>query len=143
MQPAIEDGQYTVRETPAWKVRERWVEIRLIVHQQILERDLAFAHLSDHLDSTLEPIPWVPKKTTWWEAAKDKIAVYFCIFLHAKPTYRRGDQSYVCACGRKYAVPWADMSKIGMNVYVPTKPFVAPKTPIRQALCKNGWMGEV
>lgn len=140
---SIEDGHLTIRETPAWKVRERWAEIRLIVHQQILERDLALAHMSDHLDDTLDPIQWIPKKTTWWEDAQDKIMVYLCMFFHTKPAYRRGDQFYVCTCGRKYTVPWADMSKVEIDVYVPIKPFIAPKTPIRQALCKNGWMGEV
>ncbi len=141
MTKSIEDGQYTVRETKAADVRERWAKIRLIVHQMTLERDLAFAHLSEHLDHSLEPIPFVSKKTTWWEEAQDKIKVYICIFMHAKPKYRQGDQYYTCVCGRKYAVAWADMSKVETDVYVPSKPFVASKGRTLQAVCMNGTRG--
>jgi hypothetical protein len=108
-----------------------------------LERDLAIAHLSEHFDDSLEPISIVPKKTSWWRDAHDKILVYICIFMHAKPKYRQGDHFYICpACGRKYAVPWADMSKIESEVYVPIKPFVVPKERTLQAVCMNGTHGE-
>ena len=141
MTKTIEDGQYTVRETTAAKVRERWANTRLIVHQMTLERDLAFAHLSEHIDTTLEPITFVPKRTSWWQDAQEKIRVYLCIFMHAKPTYRQGDQFYTCVCGRKYALPWADMKKVDTDVYVPSKPFVAPTVKTLQAVCQNGTHG--
>ena len=139
---SIEDGQYTVRETTAAKVRERWAQTRLMIHQMMLERDLAYAHLSENIDNSLEPIPFVPKKMSWWQNAQDKIKVYICIFMHAKPSYRQGDQYYTCpACNRKYALPWADMSKIETDVYVPAKPFVAPKERTLQIVCMNGTHG--
>lgn len=138
------DNHLLVRETPAWKVRERWAQIRLLEHQKKLERELAVAHLEEHIDPSLVPIAMLPpKKLTWWEAAQEKLRIYFCIFFHTAPNYRRGDHFYTCNCGRKYALPWADVSKLPSDVYVPTKPFVAPTKAISQVKCKNGWMGEV
>ena len=142
---AENDAHLMVRETAPWKVRERWAETRLIEHRMMLERELACAHITEHMDSTLEPLPMLPSKPrSWWQEAREKLAIYLCRFMHAAPTYRRVDQFSECpACKRKYALPFADWTKLPSDVYVPTKPFVAPTEAISQVKCKNGWMGVV
>ena len=140
-----DNGHLVVRETPAAKVREQWAQIRLTVHQMTLERDLAFAHVSDNLDYTLEPIASLPPKPlSWFETVMENLSVRWCRFAHREPVYRRGDQYSECpTCKRRYALPWADMSKVENNVYVPSAAFVGSNGHTLQVKCRNGWMGEV
>jgi hypothetical protein len=137
---AENDAHLILRETPAWKVRERWAQIRLRVHEMALERELALAHITEHLDHSLDfPVPSPQKKTTRFDDVCDKLAVYICRFMHREPNYRRGDQYSVCpTCKRKYAIPFAEWSRLPADVYVASKPFQTPKTPILQCVCKSG-----
>jgi hypothetical protein len=138
------DAHLVLRETPAAKVREHWAEIRLREHEMTLDRDLAVAHITEHLDRSLDaPVPTHNKPTTWWQDAWDKIGVYVCRFLHSTPNYRRGDQFSQCpTCKRKYAIPFADDAKLPSDVYVASTAFPASAFT-NQVKCKNGWMGEV
>jgi hypothetical protein len=136
------DAHLVLRETQPWKVRERWAKIRLRVHEMTLERELMLAHITEHLDMSLDPVPSVKKKMSRFDVLKDKFYVHICRFMHREPNFRRGDQYSVCpTCKRKYAIPFADVSKLPADVYMPSKPFPMPTTPTRQALCRNGLRG--
>lgn len=143
---ANNDAHLLLRETPAWKTRERWAEIKLVVHRMALERELAYAHITENFDHSLEPVPVVQKQLPWWDEAWDKIGVYACRFLHTAPDYRQGDHYSVCpTCQRRYALPSLtakQMSQIESGIYTASKPFVAPAMKTFQVKCKNGWMGE-
>ena len=140
---ADNDAHLVRRESSPAKVRERWAQTRLLVHQKMLERELAVAHITECLDETLPVASLPPKTLTWWDKLTENVSVRFCQAFHKAPHYRRGDQFYECACGRKYALPWADASKLDSDVYVRTAAFVVPTKPILQAVCRNGWMGDV
>jgi hypothetical protein len=140
---ADNDAHLVRRESTPAKVRERWAQTRLLIHQKTLERELAVAHISEHLDESLPFASLPPKPLSWWDNLIENLGVRFCQAFHRAPHYRRGDQFYECACGRKYALPWSDVSKLDTDVYVPTTAFIKPATPTLQAVCRNGWMGEV
>lgn len=135
-----QDTHLLVRETPSAKIRERWAQIRLILHERTLERDLLFAHIEE-CDFDFENV-MLFKKMSWWEDVFDKMSVLFCVFSHLPPKYRRGDSFYECpTCHRKYAIPWADMSKIDADTYVMSEATIKPATPTLQAICRNGTRG--
>jgi hypothetical protein len=108
-----------------------------------LGRELAVAHITEHLDESLPKTTLPLKPLMQWEKVIENFGVYFCHTFHKAPHYRRGDQFYECSCGRKFALPWADVSKLDSDVYVSSTPFVAPTKRTLQAVCRNGWMGEV
>jgi hypothetical protein len=137
------DAHLILRETPPWKVRESWAQIRLRVQEMALHRELALAHITEQLDVSLDqPVPSLEKEPTRFDESLDKLGVYLCRFLHREPHYERGDQFSVCpTCKRKYAIPFADMSKLPAGVYVPTKPFQTPGMRTLQSLCRNGIHG--
>jgi len=139
-----DESHLTLRETPPFRVREQWAEIRLLSHQMELERELAAAHITEQLDHDLDhPVPVLVKPTSEFEDFLDMVGVLFCRFVHRAPNYRRGDQYSQCpTCKRKYALPWADLSKVDSDTYIDDTPF-APTEPTRQARCRNGLMGEV
>ena len=140
---ADNDAHLTLRETPPWKVRERWAQIKLRVHEMTLDRELALAHITEHLDVSLDyPVPNLEKKASWFDDTMDKLAIYWCHYMHRGPIYRRGDQFSVCpSCKRKYAIPFADWSKLPADVYVPATPFQTSGTHTLQAICRNGLQG--
>lgn len=144
---ADNDAHLLLRETPAWKTREQWAQIQLLIHQQTLEKDLAVAHITENLDQTLADEYFgtiKPVSVSWLQQKFDRMQVYICRFIHRTPKYRRGDQHSICpVCRRMYAIPWADMSKVGNNVYVPSEPFITPTEHIRQVVCRSGIQGEV
>ena len=140
---ANHDTHLVVRETPAWKVRERWAQIRLLIHERTLERDLVCSLIVECNDfEENESLVVSEEETSWWEDFWDKINVFFCVFSHLEPKYRRGDSFYECpTCHRKYAVPWADVSNVDSDTYITSRAAIKPVTPTLQAVCRNGTRG--
>jgi hypothetical protein len=138
------DAHLVVRETPPWKVRERWAQVRMRAKELSLLRELALAHITEQLDVDLDhPVPMLEKKETRLNETLDKLGVYWCCFFHRAPKYERGDQFSVCpTCKRKYAIPFADESKLPAGVYVPSAAFPTQGNRTLQALCRNGIQGE-
>jgi hypothetical protein len=143
--PGIDnDAHLVLRETPPWVVRERWAQIKLRVHEMNLQHELDLAHITENLDHSLDQpvLPTVEEKKAG--SLLDNLSVHMCRFMHRAPTFRKGDQFSVCpTCKRKYAVPYADETKLpaGTYVYNHAKSFPTSAKPISQALCRNGLQG--
>lgn len=139
------DSHIIIRESSPRQVRERWVKIRLRVHEMGLEHDLSVAHITEELDCTLVDAPIAslpPKNLSKWGDLFDTMGVWFCQHTHPKLMYRPGDQHSTCpVCGRKYAVPFAVVAKLDPDAYINTTVFAMPVTPTVQCVCRNGLQG--
>ena len=137
------DSIYVLRETPAWKVRDRWKVIKPIRDEMTLH--LSLNGYEDHL-----PLP-TPDRKQGISRLMEIIAIEFCRMTHKAPFYNQGDVFCQCMCGRKYAVPWAVPHHPTIkpmfpafkdrHMYVSDEQLVLPAEPIRQALCKHGTQG--
>lgn len=122
------DSHLVIRETPRWKVRDNWAKIKLHKHTKALEHELTTAHYNEYFDYEVTPTPKPPQKTgTLASIARtyEVFGVWFCQAFHRIPDYTPGDTFITCVCGRKYAVPFADQSKIPYDVYI-QEPFQMP-----------------
>jgi hypothetical protein len=134
------DSHFVLRETPPQAVRERWMKIRLYVHEKELQQELLMLRVEEQVDDSLLPLP--PKLLTWWGNIVYHVGTIICHWFHYDPVYKVGDQYATCMCGRKYAMPWADPSKLEADVHRCADVFVKPNAPTYQALCRNGLFGD-
>ena len=116
------DAHLIVRETPAWKMRQNWANTKLRIQRQNLDRQLHDLHYAENVDHFL-PTPTAVEQTEHNPIAKwigfniERFGVMFCRSFHRLPEYQPGSLYTECVCGRKYAVPWADQSKLPHDVY--------------------------
>ena len=130
------DAHVLVRETTPWELRERWAKIRSLRYDMCLERELNRANQGiDYEEDQIQPVT----QLSWFGAMMDAVATAWCRFAHTDPKYRLGEQYSQCpTCKRKYAIPWANLSKTSNDVYVAAPAFISPSIPTRQVLCRNG-----
>lgn len=121
-----------VRETPAWKTRDRWNRIKTVREELTLHADL-------DRDDDLLPLP--PPTLTRFQEIIEAIGAVVCRFLHRPDMFEidTGRNFLQCGiCRRKYAMPWAVTAKLDGDVFRPSVKFVKPDAPTVQALCRNG-----
>jgi hypothetical protein len=122
------DSHLVLRETPAWKVRSNWATIQAFLYDKKLKDEMMLAHHIENYDNQLEPLPPKPLESKFWRDFKtlyEQAGLWFCLAFHRPPMYSHGDLYSTCYCGRKFAVAWADQSKVPAGVYTQV-PFVMP-----------------
>jgi len=127
---ALEDPRTLVRETPPWKVQERW---RIIESVRTMRQDAAWHDLWMEAVPTVKPPPRPIGKL---RKALDDIGVMICCVAHGpNNVIWQRDQHFVqCAvCKRKYALPWGDPKRMDREVYFTSVPFPVPSNQTRQA----------
>lgn len=135
------DSHVVVRETPPWKLRNRWAEIRLRISQERLSQevyDLQVVENGEHTEGET-PVEVPTVKKTWLDEKLDMLKLFICRTFHPLPEYHRGDSYSTCpTCGRKYATPWASTRTAGVIVL---DGYISPTTKTEQAQCRNGRFG--
>lgn len=65
----------------------------------------------------------------------DTLAVWWCYHFHPQPMFLVEDLSYYTCptCGRKYATPWADLSKLDREIHYQVKQEYGNPERMRQA----------
>lgn len=122
----------TVRETPAWKVRERWAHTRRLQ----IERDL---HAANRAEFGAENRSAPNQQPLWLQCWIDLLGVVLCRMTHRTAVVDWCDSFYACPdCGRRYATPWADESRLDGDVYVAETSPVTTEGKTRQAECRSG-----
>jgi len=133
-----------LRETPTWKVHDRWA---IIKHK----REEMFEHfvLNEHESGHKKRI-----QTQGILRLVEICGIWVCRNFHKTPHYVPGDLHSTCACGKKYAVPWLFNSHptikplfsepqvyLEPDVYVNDSPFPVPSEPTRQSPIRYGTQG--
>lgn len=122
------DAHLVVRETPAWKANARFDHVLNVRREMTLAHDLAWEQSNLPVEENApQPEPGI------WASWMEMLAVTFCRTLHVAPIYDGGNHSTCPSCNKKYAVPWADLSKIETNVYVQEDPALPATAPQKQA----------
>jgi hypothetical protein len=132
-----------VRETAAERVRDSWQVIKQ-------KREELSLHFAINPYEEIVPVPG-PAETIGIMRLLEIAGVWFCRNFHLGSTYTPGDYYLTCACGRKYALPWAFNEHPSIkrmfpvvhdpNVYVNDEPFPMPAERTRQAPIRMGTQG--
>ena len=139
------DSVYVLRETPAWKVRDRWQVIKRLRDELILHHSL------NSCDEIVPLTPPVEQKGI--ARVFENFGIWFCRNFHRVEDYEIGETFSECRCGRKYALPWAFPTHPTIlslfpiphdpHVYVNTEPFPWPSEKTRQAPARHGTQGVI
>jgi len=108
--PGYDGPNVTLRETPAHETRDRWHRLEPIWETSNWERKM----------NVIEPKAQ-PFTQSTIERFLDGIAAWFCHSFHPADKLHIDyvKQHQLCTtCGKKFALPWADQSKLAADVFV-------------------------